>query len=258
MKKNFNYSVDVIMPNYNKCDYLEQAISSVINQSHKNWKIYIIDDKSNDLSRNILRKYKKNKKMNIYLLNSNKGPAFCRNFGIKKSSSKMIAFLDSDDYWPKNKLKSQLDFMLKNKINFSFTDYYSFYQKGKLVKKIGKTNIAKKLNFDSFIKNSSINTSTMIINRKIIKNIKFKNLKKLEDYIFKCEIFKKNKNLEAIKFKKTFAFYRILKSARSSEKLKNVYYLWKYNKIFNKLTFEKNLLSILSISLNSFKKYGFK
>ena len=58
----------------------------------------------------------------------------------------------------------------------------------------------------------------MIINRKVIRNIKFKNLKKLEDYIFKCEIFKKNKNLEAVKFKKTFAFYRILNRARSSEK----------------------------------------
>ncbi len=258
MKKKFNHSVDVIIPNYNKCNYLEQAINSVVKQTHKNWKIYIIDDMSNDLSRNILKNYKKNKKIKIFLLNNNKGPAYCRNLGIKKSSSKMIAFLDSDDFWPKNKLKSQIDFMLKNKINFSFTDYYSFYQKGKLIKKIGKTNITKKFNFDSFIKNSSINTSTMIINRKIIKNIKFKNLKKLEDYIFKCEIFKKNKNLEAIKFKKTFAFYRILKSARSSDKFKNIFYLWKYNKIFNKLTFGENLLSLLSISLSSFRKYGFK
>ena len=258
MKKNFNHLVDIIMPNYNKSDYLDKAISSVIKQSHKNWQLYIIDDNSKDLSRNILKKYIKNKKINIYLLKNNKGPAFCRNIGIKKSSSKWIAFLDSDDFWPKNKLKSQMNFMLKNKINFSFTDYYSFYQKGQLVKKIGKTNIAKKFNFKSFIKNSSINTSTMIINRKIIQNIKFKNLKKLEDYIFKCEIFKKNKNLEAIKFKKTFAFYRILKRARSSEKFKNIYYLWKYNKIFNKLTFGENLLSLLSISLNSLRKYGFK
>ena len=43
MSKN-RKSVDIIMPNYNKCDYLEQAINSVIKQTHKNWKLYIIDD----------------------------------------------------------------------------------------------------------------------------------------------------------------------------------------------------------------------
>ena len=36
------------MPNYNKCDYLDKAISSVIKQSHKNWQLYIIDDNSKD------------------------------------------------------------------------------------------------------------------------------------------------------------------------------------------------------------------
>ena len=117
--------------------------------------------------------------------------------------------------------------------------------------------LQKNLIFKSFIKILQL-IPTMIINRKIIQNIKFKNLKKLEDYIFKCEIFKKNKNLEAVKFKKTFAFYRILNRARSSEKFKNIYYLWKYNKIFNKLTFGENLSSLLSISLNSLRKYGFK
>ena len=86
MKKNSNHLVDIIMPNYNKCDYLEQAINSVIKQTHKNWKLYIIDDHSNDLSKKILGKFKKNKKIYVYYLKQNKGPAFCRNFGIKKSS----------------------------------------------------------------------------------------------------------------------------------------------------------------------------
>ena len=246
------------MPNYNKCDYLEQAINSVIKQTHKNWKLYIIDDHSNDLSKKILGKFKKNKKIYVYYLKQNKGPAFCRNFGIKKSSSNMIAFLDSDDFWPKNKLQTQLKFMLKNSIEFSFTDYFSFYQQNKKIKKIGKTNIIKQFNFNSFIKNSSINTSTMIINRKILKNIKFKNLKKHEDYIFKCEILRKNKGLEAIKFKKTFAHYRILQNSRSNNKLANIYYLWKYNQKFNNLGLIKNFISLSSIIKNSIKKYGLK
>ena len=49
----------------------------------------------------------KNKKIKIIWLPKNKGAAYCRNLAIKKSNSKYIAFIDSDDIWKKNKLKLQ-------------------------------------------------------------------------------------------------------------------------------------------------------
>ena len=97
----FNKKIDIIMPNYNKERFLSEAIESVIRQTYKNWKLYIIDDFSSDNSRKILKGYKKNKKIKVYLLNKNKGPAFCRNLGLKKSNARYIAFLDSDDFWKK-------------------------------------------------------------------------------------------------------------------------------------------------------------
>ena len=148
--------------------------------------------------------------------------------------------------------------MKKNNYLFSYTDYRTFLDKEGKKNFLGKTNILKSFDFKKFTKNSSINTSTMIINRKIIKNVKFRNLKKLEDYIFKCEIFKKNKKLRAFKYSNTTALYRIVKSARSNSKLKNIYYLWKYNNLFNKFNFLENIYSVALISFNSFKKYGLK
>ena len=56
MKKNYKKSVDIIMPNYNKSHYLDKSINSVINQTYKFWKLIIIDDNSNDQSKNILKK----------------------------------------------------------------------------------------------------------------------------------------------------------------------------------------------------------
>ena len=50
--------VDIIIPNYNKSDYIEETINSVINQTYKNWFLYIIDDNSSDDS---LKKIKKDK-----------------------------------------------------------------------------------------------------------------------------------------------------------------------------------------------------
>ena len=49
--------VDIILPNYNKGIFLEEAINSVINQTYKNWQLYIIDDGSSDNSMQIINKF---------------------------------------------------------------------------------------------------------------------------------------------------------------------------------------------------------
>ena len=126
-----NDTVDIILPNYNKAEYLKEAVDSVINQTYKKWILYIIDDCSTDQSSEILNKYEKNDKINLIKLNKNKGPSFCRNFGIRISKSNYISFLDSDDYWDSNKLKEQLDFMKQNNFEFTFTDFIPFYSKTK-------------------------------------------------------------------------------------------------------------------------------
>jgi len=54
------------------------------------------------------------------------------------------------------------------------------------------------------------------------------------------------------------AFYRILSKSRSSQRLKNIYWLWYINKNYNKLNFFDNIISIFFISINSIKKYGIK
>ena len=64
-------------------------------------------------------------------------------------------------------------------------------------------NLEKNFNFNRFIKNSSINSSTMILERKYLKNIKFRNLDLMEDYIFKCELMKKSKIFKNQNIKKS-------------------------------------------------------
>ncbi len=58
-------SVDVILPNYNKAKFLEEAINSVIYQTYKNWNLYIIDDHSSDNSFEIINKFLNIKNTNI-------------------------------------------------------------------------------------------------------------------------------------------------------------------------------------------------
>jgi len=250
------FFVDVILPNYNKFYFLEDAIKSVINQTYKNWQLYIVDDCSTDDSWTIIKNFSSLPNIKTIRLNKNMGPSFCRNYAIRISKSKYISFIDSDDTWENVKLEKQINFMEKSNLDFTYTDYTPFFEKkGKKIFK-HKTCLKDTFDFNAFTKNSSINTTTMIIRRSILGTLKFKKTKLMEDYLFKCMLLKKN-NI-AKKINENLATYRILNESRSSKRLKNIFWLWNINKNYNKLNFFKNIMSIICISINSIKKYGFK
>lgn len=246
-------NIDIIIPNYNKGDYLEECINSVLKQTYTNWKVYLIDDCSNDLSKEVLKKYYKNEKINIILSDKNYGPSYSRNTGIKNSKSEYIAFLDSDDFWPKNKLEIQVKEMLNKKYDFSFTDIKYFFNND--TEDPIRINLPEIYNFEKFITKSTMSTSSILIKRSIIDKTIFKDVRH-EDYLFKCEILKKG-NL-SYKICDTFVYYRINKNNRSSNKISNLINLWNINKSYNNLNFLDNCKSVISISLNSFQTYGWK
>ena len=250
------FSVDVILPNFNKAKFIEEAINSVLSQTFKNWYLYIIDDNSTDNSKEIIDKFSNIKNVIIVKLQKNKGPSFCRNYAMRISKSKYISFIDSDDSWKNNKLAKQISFMEKNNVTFTYTDYTPFLENNgqRIIKK--KTFLKDYFNYDTFIKNSSINTTTMIIARSILGSHRFRKIELLEDYLFKCNLLKDN--YVAQKLDEDLAFYRILNKSRSSQRLKNIYWLWHINKNYNKLNFFDNIVSIFFISINSIKKYAIK
>ena len=256
MKDNLNQTeVDIIMPNYNSAPYVSETIDSVINQEFKNWTLIIIDGNSNLETRKILENYDKHPKINIIQLKKNKKAGFCRNFAMRISKSEYVAFLDSDDIWDKKKLSKQLEFMIKNKYYFTYTNYLPFKSDHKQ-SELKEIKPDKYFTFETFIKNTSIGTSTMLIKKSSIGITKFSNTKICEDYFFKCQILKKVGNAHCLA--ENLTKYRIRKNSLQSSKIRNIYWIWYINKNYNRLNFLDNLLSILCISFNSVKKYGFK
>ena len=248
--ENKKTKVDIILPNYNSIKYIDETIQSVINQSYKNWRLILIDDFSKIETRKKIKKYEKLKKIKIYWLKKNRGAAYCRNLGLKNSSSKYIAFLDSDDVWDKNKLKKQIQFMKKNNYSFTYTYYKTIGLKKRFIKP------PKIFNFDRFTKNTSIATSTMIVKKEASRGIKFTDTKVCEDYFFKCQILKKVKFAYCLN--KYLTKYRIRDNSLQSSKIKNLFWIWKINNRYNKLGIIDNLISLILISFNSLKKYGLK
>ena len=104
--------VSVIIPTFNRSYCIKKAIESVLSQTFKDFELIIIDNYSNDNTEQIIYNYK-NKKI-IYKKFYNNGViASSRNRGIKLSNSKYVAFLDSDDWWKKDKLKVSIDILEK-------------------------------------------------------------------------------------------------------------------------------------------------
>ena len=247
--------VEIILPNYNSEAYLDETINSIINQTFKNWKLTIVDGNSNDETQKILQNYIRHPNINVIRLKKYKRTGFCRNLAMRSSNLDYVAFIDSDDIWDREKLSKQLDFMIKNDYHFTYTNYLPFKSEKKQqdLKEIKSENI---FTYEKFIRNTSIATSTMIIKKSSIGNVKFSNTKICEDYFFKCQILKKV--TYAYCLPKNLMRYRIRKDSLQSNKIRNLYWIWYINKNYNKMNFLNNLLSIFFISINSIKKYGFK
>ena len=185
MKK--TYRVDIIIPVYNSKNFILSTLKSIIHQTYKNWRIILVDDNCNDGTSELITNFINNninKKKIIFIKNKkNKGQAYSRNLALKYCNSEYIAFIDSDDLWEKNKLKKQIKYMVDNAFSFTYSDYKSIKKNN--IKIIKTPNF---FNYNSFIKNTSIATSTMIIKKKILNNIFFPKLKLCEDYYFKCQL----------------------------------------------------------------------
>ncbi|MGU8243038.1 glycosyltransferase family 2 protein [Clostridium perfringens] len=108
--------VSVIIPTYNREKTIIRTIRNVMNQTYSNIELIIVDDGSNDNTKNLIEKYiLENRDANIkYYYKENGGVSSARNLGIKKSSGKYIAFQDSDDLWENSKLSKQIDELVKS------------------------------------------------------------------------------------------------------------------------------------------------
>lgn len=105
--------VSVIMPSYNKAEYIEKSIESVLSQSYEDFELVIIDDCSTDNSIDVINSIK-DRRLKFYKNHSNIGIAENRNRGINLSRGKYIALLDADDISTPFRLEHEVAFLESN------------------------------------------------------------------------------------------------------------------------------------------------
>ena len=248
--------VTIIIPYKNNLKYLFIALKSVFNQSYKSFKLIIIYDKINkkDLEKiQIFLKKKYFKKFNTKVIQNKKnlGAGESRNIAIRKSNSKYIAFLDSDDIWSKNKLKTQVNYMEKNNISFSHTSYDVIDANNKIV----SSRFAKnKITFQDLIESCDIGLSTVILKLSLLNKNKlfFPRIKTKEDYVLWLKVVKKIKIIRGIDTKLTY--YRKTKGSLSSNKLVSLINGYKVYRNYMNYGVIKSFFYLFKLSINSLKK----
>ena len=104
-------NISVVIPSYNRREFLKRSIDSVINQTKKPLEIIVVDDGSTDGTETMI---KSDYDFVKFIKQKNKGVSAARNIGIKVSIGEWICFLDSDDEWKKDKLEKQINAMKSN------------------------------------------------------------------------------------------------------------------------------------------------
>ena len=103
-------AVSVVMPTFNRVDYLREAIASVYAQTFVDWELIVVDDGSDDATRGFLRS-QTDRRVTVVCSAHTGNPAATRNRGIALARGRYVAFLDSDDRWRDDKLERQVALM---------------------------------------------------------------------------------------------------------------------------------------------------
>ncbi|MBE6462776.1 MAG: glycosyltransferase [Alphaproteobacteria bacterium] len=185
--------ISVIMPVYNTSLYLRQSIESVINQTFTNWELICINDGSTDNSLEILEEYASKDPRITIIDQENQGLSCARNNGIKKSTGKYIAFIDSDDFYATNFLEC-----LYSQTGLGFDIIGCNFEKMTIKNDKFKNTTAHPIIYKDALKvllhkNNFIhfNVWNKLYKRSVISDIEFVPHIYYEDWVYNCQVFER-------------------------------------------------------------------
>jgi glycosyltransferase involved in cell wall biosynthesis len=164
--------VSVIIPTYNRGRLLKKAVESVLNQSHTNLELVIVDDGSDDDTPEIIDWYqKRNQRKIIFVQQKNRGPAAARNRGLAAAEHDLIVFLDSDDWLHRDKIGLQIAAMQKKPDYLISHTQETWYRDGKLLNQKHRHRKESGYIFDRCLDLCAVGMSTVMLKRQLIEQV---------------------------------------------------------------------------------------
>ena len=198
----------IIIPNYNKGDYIKECLDSIFNQDIEKdkYEVIVIDDGSTDNSVNIIKQFPVK-----FFQTNRKGAGGARNVGIDNATGEYILFLDSDDFIANDKVLSSLD-KVANGQDVIFLSYIRNEFGNIFLMKDEKNSISEKIENTKFLSGP-----TKCYKRTIIDNTRFTEYTTYEDVNFTLECLCKCKTFDYLD--EPYFTYRRVKNSNTTQEV---------------------------------------
>ncbi|PWW06856.1 MULTISPECIES: glycosyltransferase [Pseudidiomarina] len=239
--------VNIIMPAFNSERTIQYSIKSVFEQSYRHWRLIVVDDCSSDGTARILREYENDPRITIVRNSFNRGVSASRNVALDQVKEGWIAFLDSDDYWLKDKLERQIKFA-ENSSDCIIHTYYAVVDERKRLRGVRKGPIEGDL--ELLLRRNYIGTSTAMVRLELVKSLRFIEIGH-EDYAFWISILK-NSQFKTKCVPEVLTFYQISSNSLSGNKLRAARWTWVVLRKVAGLSRFRALCSFFSYAISAF------
>lgn len=197
--------ISVYITSYNKIQYIEQSIKSVLSQTLKPFEIVIIDDASQDGSQEVIKSYASKYSNLIFPIfnENNLGIANCRNKALRTLSGDLVTFLDGDDFFYPNKLELEYKLLIKSKnTQVVYSNFNYLNESGKIIGSFAKETdnpATGDIFINTYTRNYNVKSGSNYIYEMFYKNCAFEiglydtNIKIWEDWDFRIRMSKISK-----------------------------------------------------------------
>ncbi len=242
--------ISVIMPSHNAEKYIYESIVSVLCQEHKNIELIIIDDCSTDKTTDIISSIDDHR-IKLITLKKNQGAGNARNIGLENATYPYIAFIDADDIWLPNKLSTQLNYLLNNPNVAVICTAYSFIDENS--KSISGSVVPDKIiSLDSYMRNTCIGCSTVLLNRNNITELRFSNIRLRQDTHLWITLLINNTSINGLE--QHLVNYRIRKNQISGNKINAAIKTFKLYWGFKQIPISKRIINYIFYAFNGVSK----
>lgn len=203
--------ISVFMPCYNAQKYLGQAIESILAQTYPYFELIIVDDGSNDRSREMIAAYmEQDSRVKLFVNECNRGLVYTRNRGIELCRNEYVALMDADDVAPPGRLQTELEFLENNPDIGAIAGKYQLIDDSgcKITTQYPAAFTKSEVRAAMFFQNVIANGSVMYRNEIVKKGaISYRaDFGAMEDYCFWCDFLKQS---DIVNLNEVLQFYRI-------------------------------------------------
>jgi len=244
--------VSIVMPARNAARFIDQAMRSVIDQTHPRWELLVVDDASSDATaERAAAAACADSRIRLIRLDRRVGPGPARNVALADLRGDYVAFLDSDDIWMPDKLERQLRFMRETGAAFSIHGYRMMDEHGR--ERGHAIVVPERVDYDLLLRHTIIAVNCVLLDRARVGPLEMPDLPQHEDLVLWFRILKRG--IVARGMPDDLARYRIVKTSASRDKLRSARRMWRVYRRIEGLSLRRAAWCYSHYAWNAWRKY---